>query len=61
MREKAYRVLQDVAKYKPEYMADKMGLVATLHSLLGNAYLEVNDQGHALQHHKEDLKIGQKM
>ena len=51
VRERVLSILTDLDKYKAEFMADKMGLVATLHSLLGNAYLELNDLDLALKHH----------
>ena len=59
VRERVLSILTDLDKYKAEFMADKMGLVATLHSLLGNAYLELNDLNLALKHHLEDLRIGE--
>ena len=61
VRERVHSILDDLDKYKAEFMADKMGLVATLHSLLGNAYLEINSLDLALKHHSEDLRIGEEM
>ncbi|KAL8566240.1 hypothetical protein ACOMHN_046741 [Nucella lapillus] len=61
VREKVLGVLADLNKYRSEFMADKLDLVATLHGLLGNAYLEINDLDLALKHHHQDLCIGQKM
>ena len=58
MRERVHSILADLDKYKLEFMEDKLGLVATLHSLLGNSYLEVRDLDQALRHHQENLKIG---
>lgn len=53
----AKRVLREVEKWSDNDVSDRPALVASLHSCLGNAYLELADYNQAIEHHNVDKEI----
>ena len=55
----AEEVLKIVQSLSDENLPSKLMYVASLHSCIGNAQLELGDTEEALTHHLEDLRIAE--
>ena len=51
------KTLKDVDKWSDEDLPNRPEVVANLHSLMGNAYLELQNYGKAEEQHKLDYEI----
>ena len=55
----AEEVLKIVQSFSDENLPSRLMYVASLHSCIGNAQLELGDTEEALTHHLEDLRIAE--
>ena len=51
--------MKKVQSFLNEDLPNKLELVASLHSCIGNAQLELGEAEEALAHHMQDLKIAE--
>ncbi|CAG5118865.1 unnamed protein product [Candidula unifasciata] len=56
---RAEKVLNLLNEYSESQLSCKMQLASTLHSIMGNAYMELNDYENAIIHHSLDLAIAE--
>ena len=57
----AEKLMKTVAALAEKDLPSKQEYVATLHSCLGNALLELGEAELALEHHHKDLAISEKL
>ena len=57
----AENTLRQVKSMNEKAIPNKQEVIANLHSCIGNALLEMDDPGKALENHKKDLSISKKM
>ena len=55
----AEQVMKKVQSLSNEDLPNKLEFVASLHSCIGNAQLELGEAEEALAHHLQDLKIAE--
>ena len=55
----ARKVLRDIENWTDDDLHNKPEMVATLHSSMGNAYLELGQYEKALKEHNKDLEIAE--
>ena len=53
----AEKTLKEVEKWSDEDLPNRPEVVANLHSLMGNAYLELQNYAKAQEHHNKDYEI----
>ena len=51
------KVLNDVSKWSDEDLPNRSEVIANVHSLMGNAYLELQNYAKAQHHHNLDYEI----
>jgi hypothetical protein len=56
----AKRVLKEVERWSDSDVRNRHEMLANVHSLLGNAYLETGNYTRALEHHSKDYDIANK-
>ena len=56
---KSQRVMQVLESYSELQLNNKLSFKANLHSVQGNAHLELGDCQNAAKHHQMDLDIGE--
>lgn len=57
----AQSTLRTVQSLGEDSVPNKEDVIGNLHSCIGNAYLEMDDSKKALEHHRKDLKIAEKL
>ena len=57
--QQAQKVMKLVQELGDSELLSKLELVASLHSCIGNAYLEMGEAEKALHHHLQDLKTAE--
>ena len=57
--QKALKVMKTVQGLADGDLPNKLEFLASLHSCVGNAYLEMGEAEKALEHHMEDLRIAE--
>lgn len=57
----AQSTLRTVQSLGEDSVPNKEDVIGNLHSCIGNAYLEMDDNKKALEHHQKDLKIAEKL
>ena len=57
--QQAEKLMRTVQELTERDIPNKPEFVASLHSCIGNAHLEMGDSDLALRHHLDDLKIAQ--
>ena len=55
----AEQLMKTVGELAQKDIPNKVEFIASLHSCIGNAHLELGDSDLALKHHLEDLKIAE--
>ena len=55
----AEQLMKTVRELAQKDIPNKVEFIASLHSCIGNAHLELGDSDLALKHHLEDLKIAE--
>ena len=58
---KAQKLMRTVLELTDSDLPSKPEFIASLHSCMGNAYLEMGEPEKALEHHLKDLKIAEEM
>lgn len=57
--DKAEKTLKTVQGWSDEDILNREEIIANLHSQIGNAHLEMGNYNVALDHHEQDLEIGE--
>ena len=57
--QQAQKVMRTVQELTDSDLPNKQEFIASLHSCMGNAYLEMGETQKALDHHLNDLKIAE--
>lgn len=59
--QKAQQLMKTVEDLSTTDLPNKMEFIASLHSCMGNAYLEMGEAQLALEQHLSDLKIAEEL
>ena len=59
--QKAQKLMKTVQELSDSDLPSKREFIASLHSCMGNAYLEMGDADMALEQHLKDFKIAEEM
>ena len=57
----AQKLMRTVQELTDTDLPIKQEFIASIHSCMGNAYLELGEADKALEHHLDDLKIAEEM
>lgn len=59
--QQAQKLMRTVQELADSDLPNKQEFIASLHSCIGNAYLEIGEAEKALEHHLNDLKIAEEL